>query len=237
MSTFVLVHGAWHGGWCWSRVAARLRAAGHAVFTPTLTGLGERSHLLGPMNDVNLHVEDVLQVLKYEDLRDVVLCGHSYAGIVVTGVASRAGNRVGALVYLDAYVPQDGQCGLDLRPPALNLALLDQVRRDGAGWRMPPPPAEAFRVQTEEDRRWVDAHLTEMALRCYTEPVRLGPDRPEVPTLYARAADYPNESFDRTVATAPSEWTTCRIPGGHDLMVDSPDEVATRLLGIQTGKM
>ena len=114
--TFVLVHGAWHGGWCWTRVASRLRALGHQVFTPTLTGLGERAHLSGPGVDLSVHVEDVVALLRCEELQDVVLCGHSYGGLVITGVAAQAGAALRGVVYLDAFVPPDGQSLLQSLP-------------------------------------------------------------------------------------------------------------------------
>jgi len=108
MTDFVFVHGAWHGGWGFADLARRLQAAGHAAWRPTLTGLGERSHLaMAPVN-LDTHVEDIVQVLQYEDLHDVVLCGHSYGGMVVAGVADRCADRLKALVFLDAYVPEDG---------------------------------------------------------------------------------------------------------------------------------
>src|SRR5438128_128006 len=104
MATFVLVHGAWHGGWCWKRVTPLLRAAGHEVYATTLTGLGERVHLASPNVGLALHVQDVVGVLEYEDLRDVILVGHSYGGIVISGVADRVPERLRHLVYLDALV-------------------------------------------------------------------------------------------------------------------------------------
>jgi pimeloyl-ACP methyl ester carboxylesterase len=109
----VLVHGAWHGGWCWKRVAPKLRAAGHDVFTPTLTGVGERVHLAGLGVNLDTHITDVLNVLEVEELSDVVLVGHSYAGMVVTGVADRVGGKLRSLIYLDAFVPGDGRNMID----------------------------------------------------------------------------------------------------------------------------
>src|SRR4051812_20687830 len=117
MTTFVLVHGAWHGAWCWNRVRRQLQAKGHEVFTPTLTGLAERSHLLSREIDLKTHVTDVTSLLQWEDLSDVVLCGHSYGGSVISGAAARAGDRIGALVYLDAFVPRDGESVHDMLPP------------------------------------------------------------------------------------------------------------------------
>src|SRR5690349_6349785 len=116
MATFVLVHGAWHGGWCWRKLSPLLAAQGHEVFAPTLTGLGERSHLAGPEVGLAVHVQDVASLLEFEDLREVILVGHSYGGMVLAGVAGRAAERLSQLVYLDAYVPRHGQSMVDLVP-------------------------------------------------------------------------------------------------------------------------
>ena len=123
MTNFVLVHGAWRGGWCWRRVARVLRAAGHDVLTPTLTGLGERAHLMTRETNLSAHIQDVLAVLRWEGLSDVVLCGHSYGGMVVSGVADQAPERIRSLVYLDAFVPKDGESVFELLPPERSLEL------------------------------------------------------------------------------------------------------------------
>src|SRR3984957_20745503 len=109
MATFVLVHGAWHGSWCWKRVRQALQAAGHNVFTPTLTGVADRSHLLSPDVNLDTHIDDVVNLIRWEELSDVVLCGHSYGGMVITGVADALSDRIRSLVYLDAFVPKDGE--------------------------------------------------------------------------------------------------------------------------------
>ncbi len=126
MATYVLVHGGGHGGWCYQRVARILRASGHEVYAPTLTGLGERSHLLNSDVDLHRHIEDVVAVLHYEDLRDVILVGHSYGGMVITGVADRASDRIGRLVYLDAATPRNGQSLVDVAGP-----IIEAVPPDG----------------------------------------------------------------------------------------------------------
>ena len=127
MATYVLVHGAWGGGWKYARVAQRLRARGHLVFTPTLTGQGERSHLLSGSINLTTHVTDILNVIRYEDLSGVVLAGHSYGGMVVTAVADRIADRIAALVYLDAFVPQDGQSLFDINIPKNKQAFIDNA--------------------------------------------------------------------------------------------------------------
>ena len=154
MTTYVLVHGGWHGGWCWKRVTPYLRNSGHTVYTPTLTGLGERSHLASPEINLSIHIQDILNVLIYEYLTDVVLVGHSYSGMVIAGVADRVPERVTGLVYLDAFVPEDGQSLRDiLRPPYGEGVNLEALLLDG--WRLPYPFLERpFGITSEIDKQW-----------------------------------------------------------------------------------
>lgn len=172
MATYVLVHGAWHGGWCWKKVTPLLRAAGHDVFTPTLTGLGERVHLLTPAVGLETHIQDVLGVVHYEDLRQVILVGHSYGGMVITGVAHQATDRLAHLVYLDAFVPHDGQCLLDLPPPEMAAAQREQAKTIGDGWRVPPLPLEAFGVTDQADLRWAGPKVGDQPRLTFEQPVR-----------------------------------------------------------------
>ncbi len=148
MATFVLVHGAWHGSWCWQRVRAALQQLGHEVFTPTLTGVGERSHLLAESVDLQTHVLDVVNLIQWEELKDVILCGHSYGGMVVTSVADRIPQRIRSLVLLDAFVPQHGQSLLDFAPIAADQ-LVD-------GWKCLPISAETFGVNAAVYTRGLD---------------------------------------------------------------------------------
>ena len=156
MANFVLVHGAWHGGWCFKRVAGLLRRAGHEVYTPTLTGLGERAHLIRPTVSLETHVDDVVGVLRCEELSDVVLCGHSYGGMVISGVAEQAADRLRALVYLDAFVPENGQSLFDLLPSGRACTMRADARENGEGYMVMPPPAAYFNVNAA-DAAWVDA--------------------------------------------------------------------------------
>jgi pimeloyl-ACP methyl ester carboxylesterase len=127
MSTFVLVHGAWHGGWCYKRVAQLLRQSGHEVYTPTLTGLGERSHLMNRTIDLETHVRDIVDVIRWEELSDLVLCGHSYGGMVISGVVEKVPEKIRALVYLDAFVPDSGQALTDFLPPEQAAGLAEDA--------------------------------------------------------------------------------------------------------------
>src|SRR5512145_2598725 len=140
MATFLICHGAWSAGWAWKKVRPLLRAAGHEVFTPTYTGLGERAHLASRAITLDTHIADVLGVIDCEDLRDIVLVGHSYGGMVATGVADRAADRIARLVYLDAFVPGHGQSRFDLLPAAERERRLGQSNANGDGWLLPPDP-------------------------------------------------------------------------------------------------
>ena len=157
MATYVLVHGGGHGGWCYQPVARILRSAGHEVYAPTLTGLGERSHLLSPDIDLDLHIRDVVAVLHYEDLRDVILVGHSYGGMVITGVVDRAADRVGRVVYLDAANPLNGQSLVDVAGPIIEATRpLGEVVDGVELVLLPAPGAGAFYGVTDPDDHRVD---------------------------------------------------------------------------------
>jgi pimeloyl-ACP methyl ester carboxylesterase len=222
MATFVLVHGAWHGSWCWKRVRNLLQEQGHDVFTPTLTGLADRSHLIS--RDVNLetHILDVVNLIRWEELSDVVLCGHSYAGAVVTGAADRIPDRIHSLVYLDAFVPEDGE----------NLARY--LPAEGVdGWKLPPIPAKQLGVNAA-DREWVDRQCTVQPLECFHQHIRLegGIDQIENFT-YVCATGSAGENapflpyYERAQAKG---WRTLTIACGHDVMLDQPEALASLLL-------
>lgn len=235
MATFVLVHGAFHGGWCWRWVADRLAAKGHRVFTPTLTGLADRSHLINPAIDLDTHIGDVANLMRWEGLRDVVLCGHSYGGMVVTGAADREAGRIAALVYLDALVPEDGQS-------ALQVVLPDRARalRNGAagndGWRVPPTPAAVFGVEDPTDRAWVDGLCTPQPIATLAQPIRLSGALAQVRRRhYILAKRYdpsPYHGLARRLRKEPG-WRVDELDTGHDAMVTMPDEL-TRALEANT---
>ena len=178
MATFVLVHGAWHGSWCWARVRRALLAQGHRVFTPTLTGVGERSHLLSRDIDLQVHVDDVANLIRWEELDDVILCGHSYGGCVISGVADAVPDRIAALVYLDAFLLEEGEGLHDLLPDEHREMQLSLADEHGDGWRVPPIPAEIFNVNAR-DREWVDRQCTPQPLATFQQKLRLsgGPRR------------------------------------------------------------
>jgi pimeloyl-ACP methyl ester carboxylesterase len=173
-ATFVLVHGCWAGGWFWRRLAPILEEAGHSVFAPTLTGLGDRSHLASPAVNLSTHAWDVAALLEFEDLRDVILVGHSYAGMVVAAVAEQVPERLSQVIFLDGCVPRDGESLADLMPPEMMSAFRFLVESEGDGWRLPLPiPLEAFGV-TGEDLSFMTRRMVDQPFQTILEPVRLG---------------------------------------------------------------
>jgi pimeloyl-ACP methyl ester carboxylesterase len=232
--TFVLVHGAWHGGWCWRRVADRLRGDGHAVFTPTLSGLGERAHLLATGVGLKTHITDVVNVLRWEGLADVVLCGHSYGGFVISGVAEEAAAALRSIVFLDAFVPRDGESVLDLTGPAVREAAAAAKARGDLG--IPPRAAEAFGVNPA-DRAWVDQLCVPHPIATFTDKIALtGAAGRVARKTYVRAASYANPGFDRAVAAVQAErgWRSHAVECGHDVMVDAPERLCEILLEAAT---
>jgi pimeloyl-ACP methyl ester carboxylesterase len=230
--TFVLVHGAWHGGWAWRRVADRLRARGHIVFTPTLTGLGERAHLLHPRIDASLHIADVLSAIKYERLDDIVLVGHSYGGCVISGIVEAMPDTIRSIVFLDAFIPDNGDSTLDLVQPAVQEVIRAALARGET--TVPVRDAAAFKVN-EKDRAWVDALATPQPIGTMTEKLTLTGARDHIPKKsYIRASGYPNVSFEKAHARAKADptWRTYEVPYGHDVMIDAPDRLTEILLEV-----
>ncbi len=228
--TFVLVHGAWHGGWCWRRVADNLERRGHKVFAPTLTGLGEREHLMRAGIDLSTHIADVANVFRFENLRDVVLCGHSYAGFVISGVVEQVAERISSIVYLDAFYPQDGDRMVDLTGPRVREATQAAVQNGDIS--VPAPAAAAFGVN-EADRAWVDAMCRPQPVGTIVDAIRLTGARERIgKKTYIRARDYANPGFDKAVAAlkAQAGWRMLEAACGHDVMVDLPDWLADRLV-------
>ena len=228
MATFVLVHGAWHGAWCWQRVARMLRHNGHEVFAPTLTGLCERSHLLTPAVDLNTHISDIVNEMKWKQLKDVVLVGHSYGGMVISGVAETMEKAIASFVMLDAFMPENGQSLIDLWPAPMREGLLAAER--GGATTIPPRAAELFNVNVK-DRAWVDAQCTPQPMKCFLQKLPLTGARERIARkTYIRAAGYANPYFDAGLASARAKkWRTDEVPCGHDVMLDMPERL-TELL-------
>jgi pimeloyl-ACP methyl ester carboxylesterase len=225
--TIVLVHGAWHGGWCYRRVADLLRGGGHRVYTPTLTGLGERSHLLARSINLSTHIADIANMIRWEDIRQIILVGHSYGGLVVTGVADAMPDRVAAIVYLDAFLPTAGHSFHDILPAEVAKAQVESANASN-GLSVPPIPAAAFNVN-EADRSWVDSLCTPHPLGTLTEPIALTGNHTRIARLsYVLATKNPIQLF-QGFARAMRNERSCishELPCGHDVMIDLPKETA-----------
>ena len=239
MATFVLVHGAWHGGWCYRDTAQALRAAGHTVFTPTHTGVGERAHQCNEAITLETHVRDVCGCIEMEELSDVILVGHSYGGMVITGVADRLADRISALVYLDAFIPDSGDSLISLinkaLPPEVAAAFVGGFRGaalEGRSGQTAPIPAEVFNI-APANRAWVDRRCRPQALATFECPALLTGHHAKVPKKAYILADGWDPSPFRYFAAqvdAKAGWTLAKLPCSHDVMVDMPHELAAELL-------
>lgn len=224
---FVLIHGAWHGGWCWRDVAAHLRAAGHQVFTPTMTGLGERAHLLTASTCLSTFIDDACAVIEWEELQEVVLVGHSFGGLVISGVADRMKDRLSRLVFLDALLVQSGQSGLSILPPAVQRERSQTI--DPEGLRMAVPPPDKFGITEPGQAQWLMRRLTPHPLKAYQESLTLlHPLGNGLPKTYIAATDpwYPPLVGVREWVKAQPDWRWHELAGGHDLMVSAPEALA-----------
>lgn len=234
--TFVLVHGASHGGWCWRSVAELLRGRGHRVTTPTLTGLGERSHLLSGAIDLQTHITDINNHLRFEDLDDIVLVGHSYAGAVITGVADRMADRLGRLIYLDAVLVHHGETLISQVPEPVAEERIRLARETG-GLVMPVPPASAFGVTDLDLSVWLESKLTPHPIKTYLSELRLdGAAGNGLPAAYIIC----NDPLYRGLAVAHARarqtgWPLHELATGHDAMVIAPARTADLLEAIAAG--
>jgi len=230
MAIFLVAHGAWSAGWAWRKMHAPMRAAGHDLHTPTYTGLGERGHLANASIDLAVHIQDVLAVLEHEDLHDVVLLGHSYGGMVATGVADRAHARIAQLIYLDAFVPRDGQSLFDLQPAAMREAMRVRARASGDGWRIPPNPMPPDTPAA--DRAWAEPRRLPQPIQTFETPLRLTSHMPPPPRsyIYCRRCG-PDDLFRQFADRARSEagWRCFEIDASHNPHITAP-EVLTALL-------
>lgn len=232
MTTLVLVHGAWHGGWCWDRVVPLLRAVGHDVHTPTLTGLSERAHLLSPQVGLETHVEDVVRLLDVLGLSDVVLVGHSYAGQVVTAVADRRPQLIRTRVHLDAFVGGDGEAACDLLPEPVAHHWSESAHEAGFGWLVPVRPLTKLGVSDQADLDWLTPRLTPHPWRTYTDPLRLTGGSDQVPGVFVECVDW-MRVFRRQADRARGDgWPVHELDTGHEAMVTAPHDVAKVLLDL-----
>lgn len=236
MAVFVLVHGAGHGGWCYQRVAQILRNDGHEVYTPTLTGLGERSHLLSPDVNLETHINDVVNVIQFERLDDVILAGHSYGGPVVTGVADRVADRLRGLVYLDAAYIGNGQS-----VSATFGDIIEAVRAMGEAvggvecFLLPEPDGGPFYgVEDPDDQAWMAGRLTAMPWACFSQPLSLRNEAAvaKIPTYHVLCDNSPANIAPAVRDAATVAGRFFHVHTGHDLMISEPQATADILMKV-----
>jgi pimeloyl-ACP methyl ester carboxylesterase len=223
VAVFVVAHGAWSAAWAWKKMRPLLRGAGHELWTPTYTGLGERAHLASPAVDLDTHIADVIGVLEMEDLREVVLIGHSYGGMVATGVADCARERIAQVIYLDAFVPQDGQSVFDLQSAAARERMRELARTEGEGWRIPPTPMPADTPAS--DQAWASGRRLPHPIKTFEQPLRLvgkGPP-PPLSYIYCRRIG-PADVFRQFAERAQREggWRYFEIEASHNPHITTP---------------
>lgn len=232
MGTFVLVHGGGHGGWCYKLVAQRLRAMGHEVHAPSLSGLGDRRHLVSGAIDLETHIADIAELLEYEDLNGAILVGHSYGGMVITGAADRKPERVGHRVYLDAAYPREGESLYEHAYEMIHMAKQGLYEVDGVEMVMAPMPGMAafFGVTDPELAAWTEARLTAQPWKCFEQKIAFGNEAAmrAIPESHlVCTSTIPGR--DIALLTQRSEGRVWDIDTGHDLMLTEPDWVAERL--------
>jgi pimeloyl-ACP methyl ester carboxylesterase len=220
LAVVVLAHGAWSAAWAWKKVRPLMAAAGHEFFAPTYTGLGERAHLASPDNDLETHIQDVVGVLTCEELRNVVMIGHSYGGMVATGVADRAPDRVARIIYLDAFVPENDQALVDFLLPQARQRLKDSVKA-GDGWRVTPNPIPPD--TSDDDAAWVAKFRMPQSVRCFEQPIRLRA-KLTLPRSYIQCMRYADQGPFGQFATRAKNagWRRDELDSSHSPNVTAP---------------
>lgn len=237
MNEIILVHGAWQGAWCWERVVPLLEEAGRVVLTPTLAGSGERAAELSATVTLEGHVDDVVAELVDGDRRDVVLVGHSYSGMVITGVAERVADRLAGLVFVDAFYPSHAESALDQLPAPFQALFRQRAEEEGEGWRLPASDGllDVWGLHDPDLRGWVRRRLTDWSLNCFTSPVDAPTmRRADIARSYLSADgdDYPAKAAFGPIANK-AEADGCQIhrfDTGHDIMLEAPRKFADVLL-------
>ncbi|QOZ32556.1 alpha/beta fold hydrolase [Bradyrhizobium sp. CCBAU 53421] len=229
--TFLVCHGAWSAGWAWKKMHPLMQAAGHRLITPSYTGLGERAHLAHQGLDLEAHIHDMLNVISYEDLRDIVLIGHSYGGMVATGVADRARERIAQMIYIDAFVPRDGQSLFDLNEGAIET--LRELACDGDGWRIPPMPTPPD--TSPADVEWLTARRVDMPIKCFEQKLKLQHGETNLPRSYVYATRTTQaDTFGQFARRIKNEagWRYFEIDASHSPNVTAPEALMAMLQGI-----
>ncbi|MGQ0624616.1 MAG: alpha/beta fold hydrolase [Sporichthyaceae bacterium] len=235
--TAVLVHGGFEGGWCWARVAAPLHAKGWRVFSPSLSGLGDRAHLLSPDISFATHVQDVVGIIEAEELREVVLVGHSAGGTVITAVADRVSDQIAALVYLDASLPESGQSMFDFMGDSQGVPELfrSQAADRGEGWRVPAGPpfdAAGFGIEDPADQAWFNRRMTDHPLAAFVDPIHLTGAWEKVATkIYLRCEQFQIAHGEPTISKVEADpsWHTERWDCGHSPHITDPQRVVAAI--------
>jgi len=225
--TFLVCHGAWSAGWAWKKMHPLMSKAGHRLVTPTYTGLGERAHLAHPGIDLEAHIADMLAVIKYEELRDIVLIGHSYGGMVATAVADRARDKVKELIYIDAFVPADGQSLFDLNEVA--RPLMQAAAKSGDGWRVPPNPTPPD--TSVEDVAWLTDRRVHMPIKCFEQKLKISAPL-TLPRSYIYATRVtPADTFGPFAKMAKNDpaWHYYEIDASHSPNVTAPEALMSLL--------
>jgi pimeloyl-ACP methyl ester carboxylesterase len=240
MATFVLVHGGWHGGWCWQKVIPFLEEASHEVYAPTLTGLAERASELSPDVGLDTHIQDIVGLLEEKNLHGVILVGHSYSAMVITGVVDQVPERIAHLVYLDTFVPRDGESMADVSPIVIRL-LRKKALAHGDGWRV--DSRGTYGVTTEPDLSWVRSKVTPQPLKTFEQPLHL--KNPAIVSAKPRThIEFGGFFFllmghivahilaPRALPPREAGWRLRQLPTGHDAMITMPRELADLLLEV-----
>jgi pimeloyl-ACP methyl ester carboxylesterase len=228
MAVFVVAHGAWSSGWAWRKMRPLMRATGHDFFTPSYTGLGERQHLASPSVNLSLHIDDVVNVLEFEDLREVVLIGHSFGGLVATGVADRVRNRIARVIYLDAFVPENGQSLMDMLPEQARDAMRSAANVKGDGWRV--PPREMPPDTPEPDRTWAMPRRAAHPIAAFEEPLQLsGAPLPPRAYIYCTRIDGDDRFGPFADRARRERWPYAEIDASHNPHITAPHDLCAAL--------
>jgi pimeloyl-ACP methyl ester carboxylesterase len=227
MVIFVLVHGSCHGGWCWKKVIPLLSKHSHKVYTPTLTGFGERTHLVSRDIGLDTHILDIVQVLEYENLNEVILVGHSYGGLVIGGVSEKVPERIRRLVYLDAYIPQDNKSAFDIIPGLETIYKKRALKKQGREWLVASYTPEEFGVTDPDDIKWMNPRLSPMPWHTHDQPLRTNPKAKKIPKSYICCTEFGNIQFKTQESSA--DWDYHELMKGHDVMITAPKELVQLL--------
>lgn len=231
--SLVLVHGSCHGGWCWNKMIPFLKIYNHEIYTLTLTGLGERSHILYESINLSTHINDIVQVFEYQNLYDVVLVGHSYGGMVIGGVAEKMPDRIRSMVFLDACIPQDGKSGFDLIPGLRDIYEQRRLKEEGKNWLVFSYTPEEFGVTNNDNINWMKSRLCSMPFHTHDEALSIKEIKSKrLSKTYITCTDFGDSMFHNMKSKESEGWGYFEIRRGHDSMFTAPEELSRLLLKI-----